>query len=67
MKLDLTNDETQYVLNILAERPFKESAPLIQKIVNQVNADEKQNALDTGNGSVGPVIPEQPNSRNHTE
>ena len=50
MNLDLTNNETQYILNCLAERPFKESALVIQKIMDQVEANAKSNALDAGGG-----------------
>ena len=34
--VQLNDQEIQYIVNVLAERPYKESAPLIVKIVQQV-------------------------------
>lgn len=36
--LSLSDKEIQYIVNLLAERPYKETAPLISKIVQQVNS-----------------------------
>ena len=35
IKLNLTLEEVNYLLNVLAERPYAEVAPLIDKIKNQ--------------------------------
>lgn len=42
IKLNLNLDEVNYILNILAERPYAEVAPLIEKIKSQ--GDEQINS-----------------------
>lgn len=37
IKLNLTIEETNYILNVLAERPYNEVADLIMKIQQQGN------------------------------
>jgi len=37
IKLNLTVEETNFILNVLAERPYAEVAPLIEKIKQQGN------------------------------
>lgn len=46
--VQLTDQEIQYVVNVLAERPYKESAQLITKIVRQVSEAPKAPANDDG-------------------
>lgn len=41
IKLNLNVEEVNYILNILAERPYGEVAPLIQKIREQGNEQVK--------------------------
>lgn len=40
MKLELTIEEVNYILNLLAERPYRESCKLIEKIQSQ--GEEKE-------------------------
>ena len=40
MKLELSIEEINYVLSLLVERPFKESASLISKIKSQEPKEE---------------------------
>lgn len=37
MKYTLNDNEMNYILDLLAERPYKETAPLIENIQNQYN------------------------------
>lgn len=39
MKINLERREIHFILNLLAERPAKETAPLIEKIANQLVTD----------------------------
>lgn len=41
MKLEFTNEELNYIINILAEKPFSEVYQLIGKIQTQVQNQEK--------------------------
>jgi hypothetical protein len=41
IKLNLTLEEINFVLNVLAERPYGEVAPLIEKIRQQGNEQFK--------------------------
>lgn len=41
IKLDLTLDEVNYILNALSEKPYKEVFPLIVKIQEQGNKQIK--------------------------
>ena len=43
MKIFLTTDLINEILNYLAERPFKEANPLISKIIQEVKMNEDQN------------------------
>ena len=48
MKIFLTTDLVNEVLNYISEKPFKEANPLISKIMQEVrmNENEKQEELD---------------------
>ena len=48
MKIFLTTDLLNEVLNYISEKPFKEANPLISKIMQEVrmNENEKQEELD---------------------
>ena len=48
MKIFLTADLVNEILNYISERPFKEANPLISKIMQEVriNENEKQEELD---------------------
>lgn len=51
VQLQLTNSQVQYVLACLAEQPYKNSAPVIVAIVNQLKAPEAVDApLNVNNG-----------------
>ena len=43
MKIFLTTDLINEILNYLSERPFKEANPLISKIIQEVKMNEDQN------------------------
>ena len=46
LKIELTQDDLQYVLNLLSERPYKEVSDLISDIVlqaqRQLNTEETE-------------------------
>lgn len=42
MQFEFTVEEINYILNVLAERPFKESAAMIQKIQAQAQPQAAQ-------------------------
>ena len=48
MKIFLTTDLVNEILNYLSNKPFKEANPLISKIMQEVrlNENEKQEELD---------------------
>ena len=48
MKIFLTTDLVNEILNYLSNKPFKEANPLISKILQEVrlNENEKQEELD---------------------
>ena len=48
MKIFLTTDLVNEILNYISEKPFKEANPLISKIMQEVrmNENEKQEELD---------------------
>lgn len=35
MKFEFTEDQINYILNVIAERPYKESAPMVAEIQRQ--------------------------------
>lgn len=39
MKIELERTEVHFILNLLAERPVKETATLVEKIANQLVTD----------------------------
>lgn len=41
MKIQFTNEQLQYILNVLAERPYKEAAGVIQSIVLQTQTPQE--------------------------
>jgi hypothetical protein len=47
MKIFLTTDLINEILNYLAERPFKEANPLISKMIQEVKMNEDQNKNQT--------------------
>jgi|TARA_R110000744_G_scaffold355067_1_gene461558 hypothetical protein len=47
MKIFLTTDLINEILNYLAERPFKEANPLISKVMQEVKMNEDQNKNQT--------------------
>lgn len=44
MNIDLTNQEIDYVLQVLTQRPLGEALPLFEKVRGQVQAAQQQQA-----------------------
>lgn len=53
MKIELENNEVQYLLNILAERPYRECAATIEKIAKQVQ-NETRKPVTNGTFALNP-------------
>jgi hypothetical protein len=47
MKIFLTADLVNEILNYISERPFKEANPLISKIMQEVKMNEDENKKQT--------------------
>ena len=47
MKIFLTADLVNEILNYISERPFKEANPLISKIMQEVRMNEDENKKQT--------------------
>ena len=47
MKIFLTTDLINEILNYISERPFKEANPLISKIMQEVRMNEDENKKQT--------------------
>ena len=47
MKIFLTTDIVNEVLNYISEKPFKEANPLISKIMQEVRMNEDENKKQT--------------------
>ena len=47
MKIFLTTDLVNEVLNYISEKPFKEANPLISKIMQEVRMNEDENKKQT--------------------
>jgi acyl-CoA-binding protein len=56
VKLELTEDEVQTVVNALSARPYAEVHKLIFKVFQQINEGETTTARP-GNGSDRPGVP----------
>jgi len=46
IKLELTQEELQYIMNCVAQRPLAECEQVVNKIRHQVNSQEKATELE---------------------
>jgi len=57
----LNEKQADYVMNVLAQRPWAEANPLIQELLKQANPPPTQAFSEPGQGLVGAQEPQRAN------